>query len=45
MNEDGMHKVETFYQLLQSLHFHPKVALFGMSYGGHFAGQLNILKQ
>ena len=37
MNEDGVKILEQFYQLLQSLHFHKKAALLGMSYGGLFS--------
>lgn len=37
MNEEGAAALEKFYRLLQSLHFHRKAALFGMSYGGLFA--------
>ena len=36
-NADGIKKVEKFYTLLQSLGFHKKGALTGMSYGGLFA--------
>jgi len=37
MNEEGVKKLEQFYALLQSLHFHKKAALFGLSYGGLFS--------
>lgn len=37
MNEEGAAALEKFYALLQSLRFHPKAALFGMSYGGLFS--------
>ncbi len=37
LNEEGVKKLEQFYELLQSLHFHEKAALFGMSYGGLFS--------
>lgn len=37
MNEEGVRKLETFYAFLQSLHFHPKAALIGLSYGGLFS--------
>lgn len=37
MNEEGVAALEKFYELLQSLHFHPRAALFGMSYGGLFS--------
>ncbi|MBR7120381.1 MAG: alpha/beta fold hydrolase [Lentisphaeria bacterium] len=36
-NDEGIKKVEKFYALLQSLGFHKKAALTGMSYGGLFA--------
>ena len=37
MNPEGVALLEKFYALLQSLHFHPKAALIGMSYGGLFS--------
>ena len=37
MNEEGIRKAEEFYKLLQSLHFHKKAALIGLSYGGLFS--------
>ena len=37
MNEEGVRILEQFYALLQSLHFHKKAALLGMSYGGLFS--------
>lgn len=37
MNPEGIKKVEAFYAMLRSLHFHPKAALIGMSYGGLFS--------
>ncbi|MBE6357472.1 MAG: alpha/beta hydrolase [Lentisphaerae bacterium] len=37
MNPEGIKKVEKFYALLQSMKFHPKAALIGMSYGGLFS--------
>ena len=37
LNEEGVRKLEKFYQLLQSLNFHKKAALIGMSYGGLFS--------
>jgi len=37
MNEEGVKKLEKFYALLQTLHFHKKAALIGMSYGGLFS--------
>ena len=37
MNDEGVKKLEKFYALLQSLHFHKKAALIGMSYGGLFS--------
>ena len=37
MNEEGVRALEKFYALLQSMHFHKKAALFGMSYGGLFS--------
>lgn len=37
LNEGGVAKLEKFYAILQSLHFHKKCALFGMSYGGLFS--------
>ena len=36
-NDEGIKKVEKFYQLLQSMGFHKKAALTGMSYGGLFS--------
>ena len=36
-NDEGIAKVEKFYALLQSLGFHKKAALTGMSYGGLFS--------
>ncbi len=37
MNDEGVKKLEKFYALLQSMHFHKKAALIGMSYGGLFS--------
>ncbi len=37
MNANGVKKLEKFYHLLQSIGFHKKAALFGMSYGGLFS--------
>mgnify|MGYP002673191611 CR=1 FL=1 len=37
MNEEGVGILEQFYAMLQQLHFHPKAALIGMSYGGLFS--------
>ena len=37
MNPEGVALLEKFYAMLQSLHFHPKAALIGMSYGGLFS--------
>ena len=37
LNPDGVAKLEAFYRMLQGLHFHPKAALIGMSYGGLFS--------
>ena len=37
MNEEGVHELEKFYALLQTMQFHKKAALFGMSYGGLFS--------
>ena len=36
-NPEGIKKLEIFYNLLQSLNFHPQMALTGMSYGGLFS--------
>lgn len=36
-NDEGIRKVEQFYALLQSMGFHKKAALTGMSYGGLFS--------
>ena len=37
MNDEGVKKLEKFYDLLQSMHFDKKAALIGMSYGGLFS--------
>ena len=37
MNEDGIRLQEKFYAMLQAMHFNPKAALIGMSYGGLFS--------
>lgn len=37
MNEEGVRLQEKFYSMLQSMHFNPKAALIGMSYGGLFS--------
>ena len=37
MNEEGIRLQEKFYAMLQSMHFNPKAALIGMSYGGLFS--------
>ncbi|MBE6387033.1 MAG: alpha/beta fold hydrolase [Lentisphaerae bacterium] len=36
-NDEGIAKVEKFYAMLQSMGFHKKAALTGMSYGGLFS--------
>lgn len=37
MNDRGVQILEKFYALLQSMHFHKKCALIGLSYGGLFS--------
>lgn len=37
MNDEGVKKLEKFYDMLQKMHFHKKAALIGMSYGGLFS--------
>lgn len=37
MNEEGVKKLEKFYDMLQKMHFNKKAALIGMSYGGLFS--------
>lgn len=37
LNNEGVKKLEKFYELLQKLNFHKKAALIGMSYGGLFS--------
>ncbi|MCQ2378034.1 MAG: alpha/beta hydrolase [Victivallaceae bacterium] len=37
LNPDGVKTLEKFYALLQTMHFHKKAALIGMSYGGLFS--------
>ena len=37
MNDEGVKALEKFYNMLQSMKFHKKAALIGMSYGGLFS--------
>ena len=37
LNDEGVKKLEKFYNMLQKMHFHKKAALIGMSYGGLFS--------